>query len=287
MGIFFAFLALIGWGLGDFLIQHSARRSSTTVAIIFVTAAAALIFLPFVVYQWPAVFSAHLFWLLLLAGLGVLITAPLGFEALRIGKMSVVAPIYSFEVVFVVLLSRLTIGERLDFWQSALVAILFVGLFLVSTEKFSELKKITTERGAGLAILSTLGLAYLNLLYGIIARESGPFLGVWFANGFTCLIFLFFLFGRGRSRELISVWRKNKTLMIAAGVVTSSAWVFYSFAAIYLPIAIATGITQGYVALAVMLGILYNKERLRPHQVFGLIVTIAAAIYLAFVTNTI
>lgn len=280
MGVFFSFLALIGWGLGDFFIQRAARHSGSLVAIIFVTASAAIIFLPFVFFQ-PFVFSPRLLGLLFLAALGVLVTAPVGFEALRLGKISVIAPIYSFEVVLVALLSWLTIGERLGFWQVFLIAVLFVGLFLVSTEKFSTLKKITAERGVGLAILSTVGLAYLNLIYGVIAREAGPFFGVWFANGFVCLVFLFFLLWRGQGRELVSDWQKHGSLFAAAGIVSTSGWVFYSFAAIYLPIAIATGITQGYIVLAVILGILYNKEKLRRHQVFGLIVTIIAAVYLA------
>lgn len=281
MGVFFSFLALIGWGLGDFFIQRAARRSNSLVAIIFVTASAAIIFLPFVFFQPSFVFSTRLFGLLFLAALGVLVTAPVGFESLRVGKISVVAPIYSFEVVLVALLSWLTIGERLSFWQLFLIAVLFVGLFLVSTEKFSTLKKITTERGVGLAILSTVGLAYLNLIYGIIAREAGPFFGVWFANGFVCLVFLFFLLWRGQGLELVSGWQKHRGLFAAAGVVSTSGWVFYSFAAIYLPIAIATAITQGYIVLAVILGILFNREKLRRHQVFGLLVTIITAVYLA------
>ena len=43
------------------------------------------------------------------------------------------------------------------------------------------------------------------------------------------------------------------------------AWVAFAYATLYVPIAIATGISESYIALAAALGIIINKEKLKKH----------------------
>jgi len=48
MGITFAFLALAAWGIGDFLIQRTARKFGAGEALFYITAVATVGLLPFV-----------------------------------------------------------------------------------------------------------------------------------------------------------------------------------------------------------------------------------------------
>ncbi len=63
------------------------------------------------------------------------------------------------------------------------------------------------------------------------------------------------------------------------------AWIMYAYSMVLIPIAIATGITESYIALTAMLGIVINKEKLRPHQWVGLALCIVSAIALAVATD--
>jgi drug/metabolite transporter (DMT)-like permease len=47
------------------------------------------------------------------------------------------------------------------------------------------------------------------------------------------------------------------------------------------PIAISVALSESYIIIAVLLGMFVNKERLRKHQIFGMIVAIISAILLA------
>lgn len=63
------------------------------------------------------------------------------------------------------------------------------------------------------------------------------------------------------------------------------AWVAFSAAMLYIPMGVATGISEGYIAFAGGLGLLLNNEKLRPHQWVGFVVAIVSVIILAFITG--
>ncbi len=62
-----------------------------------------------------------------------------------------------------------------------------------------------------------------------------------------------------------------------------SAWVFYAFAVVQNDIAITTAITESYPAIALLLGIWLNKEKIKAHQCIGAGLALIASILLAFV----
>jgi drug/metabolite transporter (DMT)-like permease len=49
---------------------------------------------------------------------------------------------------------------------------------------------------------------------------------------------------------------------------TNIAWISYSLSTVYIPIGIATSISESYIAFASLLGIIINKEKLKKHQIF-------------------
>jgi hypothetical protein len=48
MGTLFAFIALISWGIGDFLIQKGARRFGNWITLFYITALVSITLFPFV-----------------------------------------------------------------------------------------------------------------------------------------------------------------------------------------------------------------------------------------------
>jgi uncharacterized membrane protein len=51
------------------------------------------------------------------------------------------------------------------------------------------------------------------------------------------------------------------------------------------PIAISVSISQSYIIITVLLGMLVNKESLRRHQKAGLFLVIVSAIILAYISG--
>src|ERR1700722_16118091 len=97
MGLVYVGLAIVGWGVGDFLIQRSARKLGDWEALFFITLFATIVLFPFV-YPALSALSGYEWLVLSCTSVVILVAALFNFEALRIGKISIVEPIYAMEV---------------------------------------------------------------------------------------------------------------------------------------------------------------------------------------------
>lgn len=286
MGIIFATLALLSWGLGDFLIQKSTRKFGNWVALFYITAFAAVTLFPFVYKELAGLLTASRdSGLLLVAGAMVFLAGMLDFQALKVGNISVVEPIYALEVPITALLAFLLVKERLTWPQVALIASSLVGILLVSTHSFRGPKKIDLEKGVWYALLAALGMGVVNLLFGMGSRDTSPLLINWFTSFFVALVTLAYLAANRRLAGIVRSWREHKVLILAVSLVDNMAWVAYSYSALYIPIAVATSISESYIALAAILGMVFNKESLKRHQWAGLCLAVVSVVVLARTTG--
>ena len=136
MGLLYAFVAILAWGLGDFLIQKSARKFGDWEALFFICLFGAVILAPFA-YGALATLSPFGWFILSLTSIVILIAALFDFEALRVGKISVIEPIYAMEIPVTVALATFLIGEHLRIEQFVLIATLLVGVYLVANKKIT------------------------------------------------------------------------------------------------------------------------------------------------------
>jgi len=285
MGIIFAFIALVSWGIGDFLIQRSARAFGNYIAIFYITAFGSIVFFPFVYNDIPSIllFNSD-FLLLMLTSMVILFASLFDLQALKMGKISIIEPVFALEIPVSAFLASFIIGESISFLQATLIVIILFGIIMVSVKRSDDLK-IKIEKGVFFAIFATILMGSVDFLFGIGSRETNPLLVNWFTSVFLALFSLSYLIFRSRTKELLRFWKKEKKLILGIGFFDNLAWISYSYSMLYAPIAIATSISQSYLVIVASLGIILNKERLKRHQYFGLVITILGAITLAYVTG--
>ena len=99
-GIIFAFIAMLFWGFGDFLIQKSTRKFGDIETVFFITLFGAIILSPFVYKNLDEIFTSN--WkgliVLIVASSVLLFASIFEFESLKRGKISVVEPLWSLEI---------------------------------------------------------------------------------------------------------------------------------------------------------------------------------------------
>ena len=287
MGITFAFLALFCWGVGDFLIQKSTRKFGALIALFYVTVFGTITLLPFVYKDIGALFSGSGSNLLALLFTGTLIlfAGLLDFKALKVGKICVVEPIFAFEVPITAIIAMLVLREYLSPLQTALILLLFLSIILVSVRRFKDFNKVKVEQGIWLAIFATIGMGAVNFMMGYSSRLTDPLMVNWFINIFIALPLFFYLMITGQIRKTVGFLPDNKKLILSVCLFDNLAWIFFTVSALYIPIAIATGISESYIALAAGLGIIINKEKLFLHQKIGLVVCVVAIILIALATK--
>jgi len=284
MGVLLALTALFAWGLGDFLIQRSARKFGDWLALFYITTFGAIVLFPFVYKDIGVEFAAN-GGLLLLTSAVILVASLVDFEALKVGKISVVEPIYAMEIPVTATLAALLLQEGLTQIQVLLVAAAVLGIFLISTRSFHHFKRIHLEKGIWYAVLATIGMGTANFLFGHAAREVSPLMINWFTGAFMAVVTLVYLLVKGQGGEILSDLRHHKRLIVNMAFFDVLAWVAFAYATTYIPIAIATSISEAYIVLASALGWVYNRERLKSHQFLGFALTVGAIIVLAMITT--
>jgi len=256
LGIILAFVAMLCWGFGDFLIQKSTRKFGDWETLFIITLFGAIVLLPFVYKDIPEVFSSHdkSFIILLFASVILLFAALLDFEALKKGKLAVVEPLWSLEIPVSILLAFFIIKEFPNLYQISLIVCLVTGLFLVSLRSYRLDRKVWLERGTILALLAAIVMGSANFFVGMGSRATDPLMMNWFLNIFIALASFFYLSYNKKLSKLFRDVKSNKSFLLGMSVLDNGAWIAFAFSMLLIPIAIAVALSESYIIIAVLLG---------------------------------
>ena len=290
-GVIAALCALVGWGVGDYLIQKLVRTIGNVRTLFYGGFFGAVVMLPFAWSHLPTFMAGGWKPALLVGAMSAIVFsyAFFNFEALRKGKIAVIAPVLALELPLTVLLAVTLAGDALTTWQLIVMMIIFCGFYYVIHRKESdgEWKEIAFERGVALALVGVLGLALYNFSVGIASRSLSPVLIVWLISVVVTMLSLATMAIRRELTPafLIEPLRKQAPLIFVECICVVGAGVAFAYATSQMPISIATAISEGYVALSVILGLALNHEKLRRSQMYGVVVTIAGILILALLTS--
>lgn len=286
IGIICAFIAMFAWGFGDYLIQRSTRSIGDWETIFIISLVGTLVLAPFSASKVGVLFinKGQDIILLLIASVVLFVAALLEFEALRRGKLSVVEPIWSSEIIASAVLAFFLLGERLSFIQCAVIVMLIIGLFLVSIRSATSVRRLLVEKASLLALGSAIVMGGANFLFGISSRATDPLVTNFFTSLFLVVCSGIYLLAKGKMRTLWTDIARAPGRLLTMSVLDNGAWIAFAFAMTLAPIGIAVALSESYIIIAVLLGLLSNKERLHRHQKIGLVIAIVFAIVLALIT---
>ena len=280
VGILFALVAMLGWGFGDFFIQKSTRKVGIWTTIFIITAIGAIVLTPFALKNAGNLLSVgrNVF---IIGALAYFIAAFLDLKALKEGKLDVVEPIWSFEIVSSSLLAFFLLGERIEMIQMVFVALLIISLILVSLKTLHFERKYLVEKGVYVAFIAAIVMGGANFLIGVGSRTVDPITIKWGMDIFLAVCSGIFMIKNKELGGISGKIRKNAPVILCMSVFDNAAWLAFGFAMVYAPIAIAVALSESYIVIAVLLGYFVNKEKLKKHQIIGLVLSVISAVYLA------
>ena len=286
VGIGLAFVAMLCWGFGDFWIQKSTRKVGDWEALFFITSFGAAVLSPFVWQRIPAVFTGSSSVLLVVGVLCIVLffAAILDFEALRIGKLAVVEPIWSFEVPVSAVLAIFILGERINIIQTILIVGLLAGLAFVSIKSEFQLKKLLLEKASLIALFGAVMMGAANFFMGWSSRLSDPLMANFLSDLFIAVVTALVLLLSGKLHKTARDIFSNRSILLQMSIADKAAWVAFAFAMTLAPISVAVALSESYIIIAVILGLVVNKEKLLLHQKLGLATAIIAVVILAAIT---
>lgn len=281
-GIGLAFIATFGWALGDFYIQKSTRIVGSYQTMFVIGAVGCVGLLPFIYSQIPR-YSLHEYAMLGVLSLVILAYAVILFEALRTGKISVVESVVAFELPLTVFLGVGVGGEALTWVQTLLFLVVTGGILAAVTSRVEHLHyhKHLFEKGVLLAFIAAFLSALTNFYVGVFSQTMSPIVVIWATHTILALLCGIYMVVRGQWRPFARATRRRPWTLLATGLFDNAAWVGYAAATSLMPIAVVVTISEGYIALAALLGFVVAKERLARHQIIGAVVACTGVIVLS------
>lgn len=279
MGIIFALGAFVGWGVGDFLIQRCTRKAGVTFTLWFISCIGSILLLPFVLngnMPLSALWSVPI----LIATATHIANGFFLFWLFKHINLSIVQPVISLELPIGVLLAAVLFQEAILPLQWQLIFFIFFGIVLLSVvaHPFAG-KKMHLEKGVLLTVLAACVSASMNLATGAAVEQLDPWFVIWALSLLITIVLVPFIIQR--RAEYIASIKTHPMLYVSTSLIDVGAWVSFSFGVLYLPIWLVLALSQGYILLSVILGIIFNKERLQWWQYVGLCITVMALIALA------
>lgn len=166
-------------GAYDFIKKIALNKNSVLMVLTVTTVLSAFITLPFLLTGYDP-FASESFvpwqgeWRLALKALIVTISWISGLAALKYLPLTTAGTLKAMRPVFVVLLSVLFMGERLNGWQTIGVLAAFVAFFMLSSASSREGIRFTHSKGVLYMAISVLSGVFSALWDKLIMREMPP-----------------------------------------------------------------------------------------------------------------
>ncbi|HET6740593.1 MAG TPA: GRP family sugar transporter [Kribbella sp.] len=271
VGIALALLSALSFGLSDFVAGLAARRLHSTVVVLLgqLCGTALIVALAFPVAN-PHITAPALAWGAL-SGIGTGLGAAFLFQAMKVGRLSLVVPLSDVAGVAIpVLIGVLLLGDRLRWWAWAGFVIAVPAIWLITSGHNS---RSAPTAGAGWALLSGAGFA---LQYVALARAD-PAAGLWpLALNRSVAVLTVAPLAVRPSR--LRMRGRTALLAVVSGILGTSAIAAFTFASRAQALSVAVVLTSLYPAVTVLLGLMLLHERLTRRQVAGLVCATATVV---------
>lgn len=289
LGIICVFVALFGWGVGDFFIQNTVRKIGIWKALFFIGIIGAIALFPFIVKDLAYFKSTENLFLFAILGVIAVLAALFNFESLVHGKISVMAPLLGIELPLTVGLSAMLLREVPSVPQLVFMSMVFLGIIALA---FQHKKRSVTrtkksfiiEKGSVFALMAGIGLALSNLLVGMSSRSTSPLVTIWFTHAMVAIVTGIYLIKKKEIGSLFFDLKKFPIVIVVQSILDNIAWIGYALATTLIPVAVAATVSESYIVIAALLGVIVNKEKLQWNQIIGIIVIISGVLLLSIYT---
>ena len=282
-GIALAVVAMVSWGVADFLAKKAIDQVGYRTSIVINQAIAfiPILFFAALFFKMPS-FSALLVGEVVLAGVTGVIGYIFLYRGFGRGNVSVVAPITASWSVITVLLAAVLFAEKLTPLQITGVVAVFIGVFLASTN-FTELKKSIKVGGwAAGATDATIAMVAWGISYALlkpITSAVGPVIALFLLK----IIAVGALFSwTSITKTKVSFPAKMIFLFLAiAGLLDFVAYLAFNFSLGTQYVSVVSAIVATAPAITIALAYVFLKERIVRNQKLGIIAIIVGLILIA------
>lgn len=253
------------------LVKGSGDKALSVTAVVVGHVPPALLVLFFVPLPLPASWPYIVVGALLHIGYQLFL-----MNAYRFGDLTQVYPIArGVAPLIVTVVSVSLLGVILLPLQLAAIALIAIGIMSLALVRHAD--GLRNPRAAALAVATGCFIAGYSLNDGLGARLSGNSFA--FYSWVTILNFAAFMPIMAIANPGITtrLWRKGAKLLAIGGTASFIAYALVTWAFTQAPIAIVTALRETSIIFALLIGVIYLKERLDLAKVIATTLTLAGA----------
>lgn len=202
-------------------------------------------------------------------------------NAYRIGDLTQVYPVARGIAPLIVAMVSVSILNVVLGWVEV-AAIVLIGTGLLSLGLVRGHGGARNPKAALLAAITGCFIAGYSLVDGLGAREAGTAVGFygWSAIG-NAIVFAAFM-RINKPGTLGRLWSEGRFVLIVGGAASYCAYVLVVWGFTQAPIALVTALRETSIIFALIIGVVFMKERLDLFKVGSTFLTLLGAILLRF-----
>jgi transporter family protein len=276
-----AYLALLGrimlLGYERIIVKQLGQRADSEGAAFLFFAIATLFLLPFLLFV-GAPSSYGFLPLVALGSFAYAIAFVLYVKSLSLGEASLVSPLYNFNVLFLLILTAILLGEPITALKIVGILLLFFGASLLNRtgNLLRSLGALFRDRACLLMIVCSFLMAIGRTIDGFVVQDIPPMLYAFCVYTGISLYLLVYLLLTRRTGEMLSLLRNRPGIAVAAGAVNAYAYVLLLFAFTQIDVSVAEPASMLGMIATVILARLIFKEKI-GRRLAAVIIMIAGA----------
>ena len=276
VGIMAGLIAMLCWGVGDFLFSIPTKKLGALKTIVFFNIFSVITALPYILY----IFNSLNITItnLILLFVAVIIDAVAIFYFLRafeIGEVSIVAPISAGYSLVTVILAIIFLGEILNLSKFIAILIIIIGLVFTSTD-IRKLKHIYTALGVKESFVAMMAWGIYFFIIGIVSKTMDYKNLFVFTTVLLAIVFAIFAI-----IKRVKVGKKDLhqkgilPIFIVTSIIYTIAWFVINYGITQDLVSLVTPISSLYPAITVILAVVFYKEKLVMNQKLGILAILA------------
>jgi drug/metabolite transporter (DMT)-like permease len=279
----FGLIAALGWGGADFIARFTGRAIGHQQALFGVTAVGVVaLSLLFWILELDMNWHASGLWLLIISGIGIMLSTMLLYQGLALGPVTIVAPIVGSFPVFNMALA-VFLGARPGMLQWIAIASVLGGVWAVSyaSDHFleqGEYSRPQLRRVIIISIISSLGFGISIAASQAATHYYGELQTICLSRWIGLItLSLYFICKRITPRTVLRCW----PLITIQGLLDTTAFVVLMLAAHTPAPEIAVVISSGFCIVTILLARVILKEIMSWPQWLGVVMIVAGVAVLS------
>lgn len=281
-----SYIALLGRifliGIERIIIKGLSKEDNTLIVTFLFFFLALFFFLPFIIFsKKPDDFS----FLKTVVITSIIYTNSflLYVKSISISEVSLVTPLYNFNVFFLVILTSIFLDEKITILKIlGLILLIYGSSFLTKQENFYlSIKALFNNKGSLIMILSSLLIAIGRTIDGSITKMGvSPLFYSFFLYLFIAIILFSIISITKKLKEVIFLLREKTILTFLAGMTNAYSYLFLLISFKNIDVSLAEPSTMLGTIITLIFSRLIFKENIKYRFIGALIMIIGA--YLIF-----